>query len=175
MEELALGLKNANFYFLWAVSSSEKAKLPLNFLENNSNGQNKGLVVKWSPQLEVLSNKAVGCFLTHCGWNSTLEALSLGVPMVAMPQWTDQNTNAKLIQDLWKVGVKVHVDDHDGIAKRDEIEFSIRNVMGRKKGREMKMNAEKWRNVAIEAIKECGTSRTNIDHFVSKLTCFLGA
>uniref|UniRef100_A0A6N2MPJ9 Anthocyanidin 3-O-glucosyltransferase n=1 Tax=Salix viminalis TaxID=40686 RepID=A0A6N2MPJ9_SALVM len=65
-----------------------------------------GLIIKWCPQLQVLAHISVGCFVTHCGWNSTLievyitEALSLGVPMVAMPQWTDQPTNAKYITDV---------------------------------------------------------------------------
>ena len=73
MQELALGLKKSNSYFLWVVRQTEQKKLPANFLEEASE---KGLVVSWSPQLEVLAHKAVGCFMTHCGWNSTLEALS---------------------------------------------------------------------------------------------------
>ena len=83
MEELTLGLKNSNCHFLWVVRETEQKKLPINFLHEKSE---KGLVVSWCPQLEVLAHKAIGCFMTHCGWNSTLEALSLGVPMVAMPQ-----------------------------------------------------------------------------------------
>ena len=83
MEELTLGLKNSNCHFLWVVRETEQKKLPINFLHEKSE---KGLVVSWCPQLEVLARKAIGCFMTHCGWNSTLEALSLGVPMVAMPQ-----------------------------------------------------------------------------------------
>ncbi|XP_044500872.1 mogroside IE synthase-like [Mangifera indica] len=97
MVEMAWGLKRSNFFFLWVVRESEFEKLPKNFLEETSE---KGLVVSWSPQLEVLAHKSVRCFLTHCGWNSKLEALSLGVPMVAMPQWTDQTTNAKFIEDV---------------------------------------------------------------------------
>ncbi|RZC50481.1 hypothetical protein C5167_018902 [Papaver somniferum] len=79
MEELAMGLIGSNAYFLWVVRGSEEHKLSGNILTEIENG-NKGFVVKWSPQLEVLSHEAVGCFVTHCGWNSTLEALSLGVP-----------------------------------------------------------------------------------------------
>ncbi|KAL2544585.1 UDP-glycosyltransferase 74F2-like [Forsythia ovata] len=92
MEELAHGLKTSNKYFLWVVRSSEEAKLPKNFSKETSK---KGLIVSWCPHLEVLAHEAIGCFITHCGWNSTLEALSLGVPLVAMPQRTDQSTNAK--------------------------------------------------------------------------------
>ncbi|KAI3973932.1 hypothetical protein MKX01_030508 [Papaver californicum] len=84
MEELAMGLIGSNSYFLWVVRGSEEHKLSGKMLGEIESG-NKGLVVKWSPQLEVLSHVAVGCFVTHCGWNSTLEALSLGVPMVGIP------------------------------------------------------------------------------------------
>ncbi|KAK2977645.1 hypothetical protein RJ640_012482 [Escallonia rubra] len=87
MEELACGLKQSNRYFLWVVRASEESKLPTNFATEASE---KGLVVNWCPQLKVLAHPAMGCFMTHCGWNSTLEALSLGVPMLAVPQWTDQ-------------------------------------------------------------------------------------
>ena len=78
--------------------------------------------------MEVLANKAIGCFLTHCGWNSTLEALSLGVPLVGMPQWTDQIPNSKFVQDVWKMGVRSKVGEN-GIVGREEIEFCIRKVM----------------------------------------------
>ncbi len=57
--------------------------------------------------------------MTHCGWNSTLEALSLGVPMIAMPQWTDQTTNAKFIVDVWKVGIRIKMNEK-GIATKEE-------------------------------------------------------
>ncbi|PQQ12557.1 UDP-glycosyltransferase 74E2-like [Prunus yedoensis var. nudiflora] len=80
MEELALGLKRSKTSFMWVVRESEIQKLPSNFEEQTSE---KGLVVNWCPQLQALAHRAIGCFMTHCGWNSTLEALSLGVPMVA--------------------------------------------------------------------------------------------
>ncbi|KAM1061391.1 hypothetical protein ACFX2A_026427 [Malus domestica] len=171
MEELAFGLKESGVHFLWVVRASEEAKLPPKFVQETSNG-GKGLVVKWSPQLEVLSHAAVGCFFTHGGWNSTIEALSLGVPMIAMPQWTDQPTNSKLVEAVWKVGVRVKVDENaNGIVGRDEIKRCIRKVMGDDKdGNEMKKNAKKWRELAIEAVSDGGTSDNNIQQFVSKLT-----
>ncbi|KAK9200573.1 hypothetical protein WN944_015771 [Citrus x changshan-huyou] len=151
VEELAWGLKKSSFYFLWVIRDTE------------------GLIVNWSPQLEVLSNKALGCFFSHAGWNSTIEALSLAVPMVVMPQWTDQPTDAKFVEDVWKVGVRVRVDE-DGIVRRDEIERCIKEVMEGQSGREMRMNAKKWRDLAIEAVSKGGTSDKNIDEFISKFT-----
>lgn len=167
MKELALGLKATNFHFLWVVRDSEEAKLPDKFKEETAE---KGLLVNWSPQLEVLSHKAIGCFFTHGGWNSTIEALSMGVPMVVMPQWTDQPTNSKLVEGLWKVGVRVKVDENSGLVGREEVELCVRKVMGEgEMGIEMKRNGKKWRELAIEAVSEGGTSDKNIDEFVSRL------
>ncbi|KAL6221517.1 hypothetical protein ACLB2K_004913 [Fragaria x ananassa] len=167
MKELALGLKATNFHFLWVVRDSEEAKLPDKFKEETAE---KGLLVSWSPQLEVLSHKAIGCFFTHGGWNSTIEALSMGVPMVVMPQWTDQPTNSKLVEGLWKVGVRVKVDENSGLVGREEVELCVRKVMGEgEMGIEMKRNGKKWRELAIEAVSEGGTSDKNIDEFVSRL------
>ncbi|KAK9265582.1 hypothetical protein L1049_007414 [Liquidambar formosana] len=165
MEELAWGLKRSNCYFLWVVRGSEEAKLPKGFAEEIVD---KGLLVKWSPQLKVLASEAMGCFLTHCGWNSTIEALSFGVPMVGMPQWTDQTTNTKFVEDVWKVGIRVKVDD-DGIVRQGEIESCIREVMEGERGKEMKKNAKMWKELAKEAVCEGGTSDENINEFVSKL------
>ncbi|GAB4825791.1 hypothetical protein Ancab_008667 [Ancistrocladus abbreviatus] len=108
MKELAWGLKESCSYYLWVIRDSEQAELAKNVLHETDK---KGTIVNWCPQLEVLASEATGCFLTHCGWNSMLEALSLGVRMVAMPQWADQPTNGALIHDIWKVGRQVSIDD----------------------------------------------------------------
>ncbi|XP_047956184.1 UDP-glycosyltransferase 74F2-like [Salvia hispanica] len=162
MEELAWGLLNTNIDFLWVV---REEKLPGDFLRASAD---KAMIVQWSPQLEVLSNKAVGCFFSHGGWNSTTEALSLGVPMVVMPQWTDQTTDAKFVQDVWGVGVRVTVGG-DGVVRREEIEGCVREVMEGERGKEMKRNARKWSDLAKEAMSEGGTSDVNIDAFMSNL------
>ena len=166
MLELALGLKRSNRYFLWVVRETEQNKLPSNFIEETSE---KGLVVSWCPQLDVLAHKAMGCFMTHCGWNSTLEALSLGVPMIAMPHWTDQPTNAKFVADVWQVGIRVSKDEK-GIIRKEEIERCIREIMEGEKSAEIKQNSEKWKKLAKDAVDEGGSSDKNIDEFVAKLT-----
>jgi pathogen-inducible salicylic acid glucosyltransferase len=165
MEELAWGLRKSNSFFLWVVRAFEEAKLPKNFVEETSD---KGLVVHWCPQLEVLTHEAIGCFVTHCGWNSTLEALSLGVPMVAVPQWTDQTTNAKYIMDVWKMGLKAPADEK-GFVRREAVERCIREIMEGEKGKEIKKNALKWKTLAKEAVDQGGSSDKNIEEFVTKL------
>ncbi|XP_077211306.1 mogroside I-E synthase-like [Tasmannia lanceolata] len=165
MVELAWWLKESNSNFLWVVRASEQSKLPNNFVEETIE---KGLVVDWCTQLEVLAHPAVGCFVTHCGWNSTLEALSLGVPMVAVPQWTDQPTNAKYVEDIWGVGIRVKVGEK-GLVRREEMGNCIREVMEGERGKEIKKNAGKWMEAAKEALAEGGSSNKNIDEFITKL------
>ncbi|EEF32575.1 flavonol 7-O-beta-glucosyltransferase UGT74F1 [Ricinus communis] len=169
MEEVAWGLKRSNFYFLWVVKNSEEHKLPKGYVEEVAP---KGLIVNWSPQVKILTNESIGCFFTHCGWNSTIEALSLGVPMVTLPQWSDQPTNSKFVEDVWRVGIRVKVDADNGIAKRDQIEYCIKEVMESVRGKEMKENSKKWKELAVEAISEGGTSDKNIDELVFKVTKF---
>ncbi|BFG42558.1 hypothetical protein CerSpe_288320 [Prunus speciosa] len=118
--------------------------------------------------LDVLANEAVGCFVTHCGWNSTLEALSLGVPMVAVPQWTDQSTNARFIMDVWKMGLKAQADEK-GIVRREEIANCVREILEGERGKEIRKNASKWKELAKNAVDEGGSSDKNIDEFIAKL------
>ncbi|KAL0404685.1 UNVERIFIED_CONTAM: UDP-glycosyltransferase 74E2 [Sesamum radiatum] len=162
--ELARALTTLNKHFLWAVRSLEDTKLPENFHEETSD---KGLVVSWCPQLEVLAHDAVGCFVTHCGWNSTLEALSLGVPMVAMPQWTDQSTNAKFVADVWRIGVWACADE-EGLVREDEICRCVKHVI-EGDGEQIRGNATKWKELAREAVDEGGSSDMDIEEFAFAL------
>jgi UDP-glucoronosyl and UDP-glucosyl transferase len=107
--------------FLWVVRSTEVPKLPEGFAEMAK----RGIIVPWAPQLEILRHDAVGCFVTHFGWNSTLEAINFEVPMVAMPQWTDQLTNAKYIEAVWWVGLRVNADEKGSVGP-NEIKRCVR-------------------------------------------------
>lgn len=161
-EALVLSCRN----FLWVVKPSEENKLPTNFKSGISD---MGLVVRWCPQLAVLAHEAVGCFVSHCGWNSTLEAISLGVPIVAMPQFLDQMTNAHFVEHVWKVGVKPKTDD-EGLSPSEEIRTCIEVIMLGEKGREIKTNVCRWRALAKEAIEEGGSSDICIDEIIAKLS-----
>ncbi|KAL4572283.1 hypothetical protein LXL04_019054 [Taraxacum kok-saghyz] len=161
MKEVAWGLKESDVNFLWVVRETEKEKLPKDFA-------GKGLVVGWCRQVEVLAHEAVGCFVTHCGFNSSLESLSLGVPVVGMPQWTDQPTNGKCLEDVWGVGVRVKADEK-GIVRRDNLGSCIKEIMEGERGVVARRNARKWRDLAMEAVDEGGSSDDNINEFVSQL------
>lgn len=165
MEELAWGLKQSNANFLWVVRASEENKLPHAFKEETSE---RGLVVAWGPQLEVLSHTAVGCFMTHCGWNSTVEAVCLGVPMIALPQYLDQFGDAKFVETIWEVGVRPKTNQ-DGLVTREDIVASIKEMMEGERGEKIKRNAIKWKDLAREAVAEGGTSDKNIEDIVAGL------
>ncbi|KAL0403675.1 UNVERIFIED_CONTAM: Crocetin glucosyltransferase, chloroplastic [Sesamum radiatum] len=128
-----------------------------------------GKIVPWCSQLEVLTHSSLGCFMTHCGWNSTLESISCGVPVVAFPHWTDQGTNAKLIEDEWRTGVRVRANE-DGLVESSEIRRCIEEVMdGGQKSVELRENAEKWKALAREAMEENGSSNKNLKAFFDEV------
>ncbi|KAG6391348.1 hypothetical protein SASPL_149102 [Salvia splendens] len=165
MVELATTLKLTGKPFLWVVRSSEASKLPQGFMDEASD---QGLIVSWCPQLEVLAHDTIGCFITHCGWNSTLEALSLGVPMVGVPWWSDQATNAKFVMDVWKMGVRACPDKGD-VVGHEELVRCVKCVMEGERSEEMRLNAMKWKELTKGAVDEGGSSDKNIQEFVSTL------
>ncbi|XVF37905.1 hypothetical protein REPUB_Repub20aG0051600 [Reevesia pubescens] len=156
MEEIAKGLLGSGRPFLWVIrESGEKEEEKLRCIEELNK---QGMIVPWCSQVEVLAHPSVGCFMSHCGWNSTIESLVSGVPMVTLPQLTDQGTNAKLVEDLWKIGVRV---------TRNEIKRCLELVMGNgERGEDIRKNGEEWECLAREAANEDGSSIKNLDNFV---------
>ncbi|KAL5542737.1 hypothetical protein UlMin_010447 [Ulmus minor] len=172
-EELAKGLLDFGRPFLWVIrekqikdQNNEEEEEELSCREEL---EKLGKIVSWCSQVEVLSNPSLACFVTHCGWNSSLESLCCGVPVVAFPQWFDQITNAKLIEDVWKIGVRVQANK-DGVADGDEIKRCLELVTGEEeKGVETRRNTEKWKNLAREAAKKGGSSDRNFMVFVDEM------
>ncbi|KAI3671023.1 hypothetical protein L1987_87669 [Smallanthus sonchifolius] len=166
MEEIACALRDSDMNFLWVLRAKEGGKLPNDLLDAIK--ARKGLVVAWCRQLDVLAHESIGCFVTHCGFNSTLEAISLGVPVVGMPQVSDQTTNAKCLDDVWGVGVRIKADEN-GIVRRGNLASCIRNIMEDERGVIARKNAKKWRELAKIAVDEGGSSDKDIDEFVCEL------
>ncbi|KAF5951096.1 hypothetical protein HYC85_013089 [Camellia sinensis] len=131
--------------------------------------EQQGMIVPWCSQLEVLSHSSLGCFVTHCGWNSMLESLPSGVPVVAVPRWSDQGTNAKMMAEVWGTGVRVKANE-EGIVESEEVKRCIEKVMGgEERGEEMRRIAKKWKELTREAVKEGGSSDLNIKAFVKEI------
>ena len=165
MEEIFHGLMESHRPFLWVIRSIESE---LEEKMNSSLSEEQGLIVQWCSQVEVLCHQAVGCFLTHCGWNSTMESLVAGVPVVACPQFSDQATNAKLVE-VWGTGVKARANE-EGVVEREEIKKCLEMVMeGGEKGDEMRRNANKWKGLAVESMEYGASGKTNLKHFVESL------
>ncbi|GJN23668.1 hypothetical protein PR202_gb11334 [Eleusine coracana subsp. coracana] len=166
-KELAYGLLAAGNPFLWVVKATEEAQLPCGLLDE-AKASGAVLIVGWSPQLEVLAHPAVGCFLTHCGWNSTLEALSFGVPMVALGLWTDQPMNAMNVERAWAAGVRARRDVATGMFLRGEVERCVQAVMDDGEGcaSSLREAVGKWRDKARAAVAPGGSSDRNMDEFV---------
>ncbi|KAL2463427.1 UDP-glycosyltransferase 75D1 [Forsythia ovata] len=168
MEEIAKGLLECRRPFLWVIRANEN-KEEDDELSCLDELKQLGKIVPWCSQLEVPTHPSLGCFVTHCGWNSTLESIACGVPVVAFPKWTDQGTNAKLIQDVWRTGLRVNPREDDTV-ESDEIKRCIETIMDDGEiSRELRENAKKWKNLAREATQEDGSSTKNLKAFVEEL------
>ncbi|KAF7040568.1 hypothetical protein CFC21_050460 [Triticum aestivum] len=162
--ETAWGLANSRMPFLWvirpdSVQGSGKIALPDGFEEE---ARGRGMVVSWAPQQEVLGHQAVGGFWTHNGWNSTLESISEGVPMICRPHFGDQMINARYVQEVWKIGFVL-----EGKMDRDNIQRSVKKLFCHKEGGEMRRRANNLKDKATQCIKKGGSSQTGIDLLVN--------
>uniref|UniRef100_A0A0C9RR65 Glycosyltransferase n=1 Tax=Wollemia nobilis TaxID=56998 RepID=A0A0C9RR65_9CONI len=179
LQELALGLEKSGQPFLWVVrpdiAEGMSAVLPEGFVER-MNG--RGMVVQWAPQLKVLSHPSVGGFMTHSGWNSTLESISFGVPMIGWPIWAEQFHNCRFSKEVWKVGMdfESRLDNASVLVKREEIEKVVRALMTGPEGKELRANAAKLKEAATKAVMPEGSSYRNLDKFtedmVARASCW---
>ncbi|KAF7811002.1 scopoletin glucosyltransferase-like [Senna tora] len=178
LKEIAMGLEASGQYFIWVVRSQkedeeeeEEEWLPEGF-EKRMEG--KGLIIRgWAPQVLILDHEAVGGFVTHCGWNSTLEGVSAGVPMVTWPTGKDQFYNQKFVTEVLGIGVAVGVEG-DSVEK-EAIEKAVRRIMEGEEAVEMRNRAKKFAKMAKEAVEEGdhkdkspGNSDNNIDKVTKK-------
>ncbi|XP_024009698.1 UDP-glycosyltransferase 76E11 [Eutrema salsugineum] len=162
--ETALGLDSSNQHFLWVirpglVPGSEWIEyLPEKFSKIVSE---RGYIVKWAPQKEVLAHPAVGGFWSHCGWNSTLESIGEGVPMICRPFSGDQKVNARYLECVWKIGIQV-----EGELEREAVKRAVKRLMVSQEGGEMRKRAVSLRERLRSSVREGGSSHNSLDEFV---------
>lgn len=181
MMELAKGIEESGKAFIWAIrppvgfNLQEKFRdewLPPKFEERMSASKRGLLVHKWAPQLDILCHKSTGAFLSHCGWNSTLESLSQGVPLIGWPLAAEQVYNSKMIEEEMGVGAELTRGLESCIKKNDVkrvIEIVMENAEIRKKASEI---GELIREGAREKNGKKGSSLQAMDDFVSTLLTF---
>ncbi|XP_074263061.1 7-deoxyloganetin glucosyltransferase-like [Silene latifolia] len=164
--EFAWGIANSHQPFLWItrpdIISGDSAVLPPEFLEEV---KGRGLIVSWCNQEKVLGHPAIGGFLTHCGWNSTIESISQGVPMICWPFFAEQQTNCWYCCTKWGIGMEI-----DSNVKRNVVEKQVRELMEGEKGKEMKKRVMEWKVLGEKAsTSPYGTSYANIDNVIKVL------
>ncbi|XP_010519205.1 PREDICTED: UDP-glycosyltransferase 89B1 [Tarenaya hassleriana] len=158
---LASGLEKSGTHFVWVIKDSACDTIPGGF-EDRVTG--RGLVIRgWAPQVAVLNHRAVGAFLTHCGWNSVLEAVASGVLMLTWPMQADQYTDANLVVDQLGVGVRV-CEGADSVPDSDELARVLAESTTGK--REEKERAKKLSRAALDAVGESGSSTKELDAFI---------
>ena len=163
--EFAWGLTNSKQDFLWIIRpdlvKGDSAVLPERFLEET---RERGKLASWCPQEKVLGHSAVGGFLTHCGWNSTIESISSGVPMICWPFFADQQTNCRYVCAEWGLGMEI-----DGDVRREKVGGLIEDLMEGQKGKELRRRAEEWKEMAVNATRPGGSSSKNFEGLVRML------
>jgi hypothetical protein len=181
LKEIARGLENSGHRFLWVVRSPPDdptkffvarpepdldALLPDGFLQRT---WGRGMVVKmWAPQVEVLRHAATGAFLTHCGWNSVLEAASAGVPMLCWPLYAEQRLSKVLVVDGMEAGVVMEGYDEE-LVKAEEVERKVRLVMESEEGEKLRERMASAKVKAEEALADGGPSWVAFEEFLNDM------
>ncbi|EOA24025.1 hypothetical protein CARUB_v10017240mg [Capsella rubella] len=166
--EMAWGLCSSNQPFLWVIRPGSIAgfewieSLPKEVIRMVSE---KGYVVKWAPQIEVLGHPSVGGFWSHCGWNSILESIAEGVPMICRPFQGEQKLNAKYIVSGWSVGIHL-----EGEVERGEVERAVKRLIVDEEGAGMRERALGLKEKVKASTRSGGSSYNALDELVTHLS-----
>lgn len=162
-QELALGLELSNRPFLWVARSDVRDitehNCPKGFHDRIAS---RGKIVNSAPQQKVLFHPSIACFLSHCGWNSTIEGVANGVPFLCWPYFADQFLNQSYLCDVWKIGLRFNRNE-SGIIIRDEIRIKVEQLLG---DEQIKGRALELKEMVISSISEGGSSNKNFGDFV---------
>ena len=165
-EELAVSLELVGQPFLWVVRSDISDGPLADFLDGFKTRINdRGMIVEWAPQEKVLAHPSTACFLSHCGWNSTLEGISKGVPFLCWPYFLDQLHNKSYICDAWKIGLGL-TPDENGLITRHEIKTKIETLLS---DNGIKSNTLNLKEMAKKSVIEGGSSFKNFESFIEQI------
>ncbi|XP_065870384.1 7-deoxyloganetic acid glucosyl transferase-like isoform X3 [Euphorbia lathyris] len=157
------GIVSSKKRFLWVIrpdSLTDMEEIPEQFQEGP---KENGYVVKWAPQEEVLAHKAIGGFLTHSGWNSTLESIVAGVPMICWPFFADQQVNSRFVSEVWKLGL-----DMKDVCDRRIVEKMVNDLLVDRREVFVK-SAARMAELARKSVAEGGSSSSNLNHLIQDI------
>ncbi|KAL5546017.1 hypothetical protein UlMin_005704 [Ulmus minor] len=174
--ELGLGLEASNRPFIWVIRGGyKKEELEEWLVEDGFEERVKGrglLIRGWAPQVLILSHPSIGAFLTHCGWNSTLEGICAGTPMITWPLFAEQFYNDKFVVKVLKIGLSVGAEKavHFGeeekfgvLVTREQVKEAIEKIMDEgSEGEERRERLKRLAEAAKIAIEGGGSSYLNI-------------
>ncbi|KAK9998390.1 hypothetical protein SO802_017993 [Lithocarpus litseifolius] len=167
VKEMALGLQRSGRRFLWCLRSpTSNDVLPEGFLDQI---KGKGMICSgWAPQVEILAHKAIGGFVSHCGWNSILESLWYGVPIVTWPIYAEQQLNAFRMVKEMGLAVELRLDYKNGgdLVMADEIERAVRHVMD---DNEVRKKVKEMGEIARKALMDGGSSFNSIGQLLEDM------
>ncbi|XP_015887659.3 hydroquinone glucosyltransferase-like [Ziziphus jujuba] len=184
LKELALGLEMSGQKFLWVVRRSNELPSaaylnsqlsqgdfdPSEVLPNGFLGRTKGqglVVASWAPQIEILRHGSTGGFLTHCGWNSTLEGVMFGKPLIAWPLFAEQEMNAVMLVEVLKVALRPKASE-SGLIGREEIVKVVKGLIEGEEGKRLGQRMNDLKDAANRALSKDGSSTRALSELASK-------
>ncbi|XP_009397258.2 UDP-glycosyltransferase 83A1 [Musa acuminata AAA Group] len=167
LQELALGLELSRRPFLWVVRPDLASEASVAWLDSfRERTAGRGKMVSWSPQQQILAHPSIACFLSHCGWNSTMEGVWNGVPFLCWPYFTDQFLDQVYICDVWKIGLSLNADDEGTEISREQIRVKLEELLG---DEGIKARAMMWKDIARKSVGEGGSSYKNMKRIVEEM------
>ncbi|XP_015865655.2 UDP-glucose flavonoid 3-O-glucosyltransferase 7-like [Ziziphus jujuba] len=174
--EIAAGLEASGKEFIWVVKKGKNEGVKEEWLPEGyeKRMEGKGLIVRgWAPQVQILDHEAVGGFVTHCGWNSTMEGICAGVPVVAWPVSAEQFYNEKLVTQILGIGVCVGNQKWARLVgdfvKRETIAKAVNQIMEGEEAEKMRSKVKALGDMARRAIEEGGSSYLDFNAFIEEL------
>ncbi|KAL4341629.1 hypothetical protein GQ457_08G018810 [Hibiscus cannabinus] len=181
--ELGLALEASTKPFIWVIRGGHKREEMEKWLAETGfeeRVKGRGVLIRgWAPQLLILSHPSIGGFVTHCGWNSTVEGICAGVPMITWPLFAEQFFNEKQLVQVLKVGVGVGVefvvhmgeeDKYGVLVKSEDIKKAIGSIMDEgEEGEERRNRARNLAEMAKTAVEEGGSSYLNIARLIEDI------
>lgn len=175
--EIGLGLEASGHPFIWVLKESEVKPIE-NWLSEElvARTKKRSMILKgWAPQAAILFHPAIGGFMTHCGWNSVLESMCSGVPMITWPHFTDQFLNEKLVVEILKIGVAVGAmtpappgapRTSESLVGRGAVERAVLSLMNKEIGEERRKSVFEWAERASQAVRVGGSAHDHLTQLI---------